>query len=132
MTDRKTRQTGASVRDFLDSVQNPARRQDAVTVTKLMRTASGQRPMMWGPSIVGFGKRRYTLASGKPAEICRIGFAPRARALVFYLGSFSDRRALLQKLGKHKLGPGGCLYVNKLADVDLNVLNEMFERAYRS
>ncbi|MEQ8859315.1 MAG: DUF1801 domain-containing protein [Pseudomonadales bacterium] len=130
MAERKTQQTGVSPQAFLETVKNERRRKDSQVVLELMRAASGQKPTMWGPSIVGFGKREYTYANGKPAEICRIGFAPRAQSLVFYLGGFDERSGLLQRLGKHKVGPGGCLYVNKLDDVDLEVLAELFEKAY--
>lgn len=127
---QKTRETNASVKDFIASVNNPRRRRDAEVVVEMMRKASGKRPKMWGPSIIGFGKHRYTLANGKDSEICRIGFAPRSQALVFYLTNFDGRDEMLRQLGKHKMGKG-CLYINKLADVELDVLQALFEQAWR-
>lgn len=131
MAERKTRQTKASVKEFIDAVKNERRRKDARTAMKMMREASGKRAEMWGPSIVGYGVRRYKLANGKEETICHLGFSPRAQALVFYLGKFDDRAALLKKLGNHKVSGGGCLYINKLDDVDLGVLQKMFVSAAR-
>jgi len=122
MAERKTTANEAVVGAFLDGIQNETRRQDSIVVAKLMQLVSGAKPKMWGSSIVGFGKHYYTYADGRPGEICRIGFAPRAQSLVFYLANFDDRAKLLQKWGKHRLGRGGCLYVNKLRDVDMGVL----------
>ncbi|MCG8414856.1 MAG: DUF1801 domain-containing protein [Pseudomonadales bacterium] len=130
MSERKTTQNKASVTEFIANVKNDRRRADARVVAKMMRKASGKQARMWGPSIVGYGVSRYTLANGKEEEICRIGFSPRAQALTFYLGSFKDRPALLKKLGKHKVSGGGCLYINKLDDVDLDVLQTLMDKAY--
>lgn len=131
MSERKTVPNKASVTDFIANVKNDRRRADARAVAKMMRKASGKRARMWGPSIVGYGVSRYKLANGKEEEICRIGFSPRAQALAFYLGSFKERSALLKKLGKHKVGGGGCLYINKLDDVDTEVLQLMIDKAYQ-
>ena len=130
MAERKTVETDASVTDFLSAVENETQREDARVVARLMRKVSGKRPRMWGPSIVGFGRHAYTLANGKTADICQIGFAPRARSLAFYLGSFDGKTDLLNKLGKHKV-QGSCLHIRTLADVDLDVLETLFEKAYR-
>jgi len=130
MTARKTRESRASVGDFLGRVANETRRRDSLAVAKMMRRVTGKQARMWGTSIVGFGKREYAYANGGTGEICKVGFAPRAQSLVFYLGSFDGRAGLLRKLGKHRTGSGGCIYVNKLADVDLEVLEEMIARAY--
>ena len=97
---------------------------------KIMRSVSGKRPRMWGPSIIGYGKRSYELASGKQEEICRIGFSPRRQALAFYLGKIPGQQGLLKRLGKHRQGQGGCLYINKLEDIDADVLQEMIEKAW--
>lgn len=132
MAERKTKQTKVSVRDFVAGVKNERRRKDAQAVMKMMRKASGKQARMWGPSIIGYGVSHYALANGKEESICKIGFSPRAQALVFYLGKFKDRASLLKKLGKHKGGAGGCLYINKLDDVDLDVLKQMFENAYQA
>ena len=84
---------------------------------------------MWGPGIVGYGEREYRNANGQDAEICSIGFSPRASSLVFYLPGFEGKAALLKKLGKHRTGVD-CLYVNKLADIDLKVLQEIVEKSF--
>ena len=132
MAENKTKQTKESVKEFLAGVKNERRRGDSEAVIKLMREVSGKQPRMWGPSIIGFGRCEYPLANGKTGEICKIGFSPRAQSLAFYLGRFDGRDELLGRLGKHKLGNGGCLYVNKLGDVDLATLKEMIERSYAS
>ena len=86
---------------------------------------------MWVPSIIGLGKHEYEYESGRNGEICKIGFALRAGSLAFSLGNFPERPALLKRLGKHKLGNGGCLYINKLEDVDLEVLEVIIGKAFR-
>ena len=131
MAERKTVENKASVKSFIDSVKNDRRRTDAKEVAKMMRAASGQRAKMWGPSIVGYGKRKYKLANGKEEEICQIGFSPRSQALTFYLGSFKERASLLKKLGKFRLSGGGCLYINKLDDIDKEVLQTLLNKAYK-
>ncbi len=131
MTERKTHQTEASVEAFIDRVKNATRRQDAQVITKMMAAVSRKRPKMWGPSIIGFGKHKYALANGKTAEICKIGFSPRAQSLVFYLADFDGKSKLLARLGKHRPGVG-CLYVNRLADIDLTVLRTIIEKSNRT
>lgn len=131
MAERKTVANNSSVKAFIDAVPNDRRRADAKEVAKMMRAASGERAKMWGPSIVGYGTRKYSLANGKQEEICHIGFSPRASALTFYLGGFKERASLLKKLGKHKVSGGGCLYINKLDDVDKDVLQELLDKAYQ-
>lgn len=120
----KTRPTDVPVADFIAAVEHPGRRADAETVCAMMTEVSGQKPVMWGPSIVGFG--RYT---GKTGDWPMIGFSPRKANLVLYLVSdFDGRDALLARLGKHRTSVA-CLYVNRLSDVDAGVLREMTERS---
>lgn len=129
----KTKENSTSVKEFISNVKNDTRRKNSETVLKIMKKVTGKRPKMWGASIVGFGKTSYKYASGKEGEICTIGFSPRSQALAFYgLTSFENKDKLLEKLGKHKLGQGGCLYINKLDDVDLDVLESIIEKAYSS
>jgi hypothetical protein len=130
MESRKTQENQSDVEAFLGAVKHEKRRQDSFLVTQMMETVSGQGPKMWGTSIVGFGTHHYQYSNGRPAEICNIGFAPRANHLVFYLGEFDERATLLQDLGKHKTRKNGCIYVNKLDDVDLDVLENLFRKAY--
>ena len=131
MAKRKTNETDDSVDDFIDSIADEPRREDCRAITKLMSTATRQKPRMWGTSIIGFGKHHYQYANGKPAEICKVGFAPRARSFAFYLPKYPEHAALIKKLGKHKYS-GGCLHVSRLADVDVSVLARMIASAFRN
>lgn len=130
MADRKTVTTKVKVSVFLATVKNERRRKDAKTVMSIMRDVSGKRAQMWGPSIIGYGVRNYLLANGKEEKICRIGFSPRAASLVFYLGKFKERSALLKKIGKYKMSGGGCIYINKLDDVDMDTFENMIRCAW--
>jgi hypothetical protein len=129
-TTNKTQATAVSVATFLETVEADQRRADAGTVIDLMARVSGETATMWGPSIIGFGVNRYRYESGREGVICRIGFSPRKAQLVFYLGtSFPDRDAMLAALGKHSTGKG-CLYIRKLADVDMTVLERMIAASW--
>ena len=130
MGERKTLANSASVKEFIANVKNEKHRADAAIVAKMMPKASGKRAKMWGPSIIGFGEHHYQHANGKDVSICKIGFSPRAQALTFYLGNFPERANLLKKLGKHKMSGGGCLYINKLEDVDTDMLQIILKKAY--
>jgi hypothetical protein len=122
----KTRQNSASVAQFINAVSDPERREDCRTVLKLMQTATGQPPKMWGTSIVGFGTQTYQ-SGGKEGQWFLTGFSPRKQDLTLYITSGVKRYpALLKKLGKHKTGVS-CLYLKRLADVDLAVLRELIE-----
>lgn len=125
MSDLKTRPTGASVEAFIDAVEHPRRREDARTLLELMHRVTGEEPVMWGPSIVGYGSYHYRYASGQEADWPVVGFSPRKQNLSIYIMTgFEASDALLSRLGKHKTGKS-CLYVNKLADVDLEVLETL-------
>ncbi len=129
MITNKTQPTSTSVEQFLNQVEHPVRREDGLTLWRLMRRVSGQPAVMWGPSIVGFGTHEYTLASGKTATMCQLGFSPRSNALVLYLGNFGDQQTLLNKLGKHRRSKG-CLYINRLEDIHMPVLEALCKQAY--
>jgi len=130
MSDLKTRATQDSALKFIEQVENPKRRQDAQAILKLMSQVTKERPVMWGSSIVGFGSYHYKYASGKEGDWMRIGFSPRKANLTLYLmNGFYQYRPLLQKLGKHKTGKS-CLYINKLEDIDMQVLTEMIHHSY--
>ncbi len=118
----KTKPTDAPVEDFLAAVENPKRRADAQVVVALLTEVSGEQPVMWGPSIVGYGSYR-----GPTGDWPVIGFSPRKAQLVLYTLGFPGQDELLARLGKHKTG-SACLYINKLDDVDLGVLRQMAER----
>ncbi|MXY48370.1 MAG: DUF1801 domain-containing protein [Gemmatimonadetes bacterium] len=125
MSDIKTRPTDASVDAFIDAVDHPRRREDARTLMDLMQRVTGEEPVMWGPSIVGYGSYHYRYASGQEADWPVVGFSPRKQNLSIYIMTgFEASDALLSHLGKHKTGKS-CLYVNKLADVDLDVLESL-------
>jgi len=132
MTERKTLPNNASVKEFISAVKNPKRREDAAIVSKLMAKVTRKRAKMWGPSIIGFGEHHYQHANGKNVSICKIGFSPRAQSLTFYLGDFPGREQLLKRLGKHKLSGGGCLYINKLDDVDVDLLQTIIQKTYET
>jgi len=129
MAENKTKPTKVSVTEFVNAVADQARRADAKTLVKLMQGASGEKPKMWGPSIIGFGSYHYRYDSGREGDAPLIGFSPRKAATVLYgVAGASDCKALLPKLGKHTTGKG-CLYIKKLADVDMRVLEEMIGKA---
>jgi hypothetical protein len=126
----KTKKNSASVKAFLDSVENDTRRADAKTVLALMKRVTGKRPSMWGDSIVGFGEYTYEYASGRSGEWPMAGFSPRKQNMTLYIMSGFKRYAtLLKALGKHKTG-SSCLYVNKLADIDLEVLEQLVAESF--
>ena len=124
MATLKTKATGASVAAFIAAVDNDTRRTDAKALLKLMKEITGWKPKMWGPTIIGFGAYHYTYATGHSGSICALGFSPRAASLVVYSAEFPGKAGLLKKLGKYKSGKQ-CLYINKLADVDLGVLRQI-------
>jgi hypothetical protein len=121
----KTKPTSVSVTDFISAVENDTRREDAVVLMKLLKAVTGWKPKMWGPTIIGFGAYHYTYDTGHSGSICAIGFSPRKASLVIYVADFPGKEALLGQLGKHKGGLKQCLYINKLADVDMKVLEKI-------
>jgi len=126
----KTQRTAVDPRDFIATVEHPARRQDAETLLELMREVTGEEPVMWGPSIVGFGEHSYEYASGHKGEDTKVGFSPRKANLALYsLTDAPGSEALLARLGKHRRGRS-YLYLNDLADVDLEVLRELVRVGY--
>src|ERR1039458_4470479 len=129
MAENKTKPTKLSVAAFIDVLTDPARRADAKALVKLMESAAGEKPKMWGPSIIGFGSYHYKYESGREGDMPLIGFSPRKAANVLYgMTGSSDSKALLAKLGKYTTGKG-CLYIKKLADVDQQVLEAIAFKA---
>lgn len=125
----KTKETEASVEDFINAVESEQKRSDSYFIMEMMKKASGAEAKMWGSSIIGFGNKRYVSpTSGREVDWMIIGFSPRKANLTIYLLDMKEHADALQKLGKHKIG-GGCLYINKLADVDLKVLEGMIKKA---
>lgn len=123
LADIKTKETSSSVDDFIGKIPDEQKRKDSYTILKLMEKASKEKAKLWGTAIIGFGNKRYkSETSGREVDWFRIGFSPRKANLTLYLiGGLQLHAEALKKLGKHKLG-GGCLYINKLADVDMKVL----------
>lgn len=127
--DLKTKATDVAVADFIAALPDVRRREEAGVVDAIHRRVTGLPAQMWGPSIIGYGRYDYVYDSGRSGTMCRAGFSPRKAALTFYLvGHYADRQrdadALFARLGKHKTSKA-CLYVNKLADIDLAVLEEL-------
>ena len=129
MAEVKTRKTDASVIEFLESVPNERRRQDGFAVLELMREVTGEEPVMWGSSIVGFGSYCYKYASERQGEWPLVAFSPRKQSLTLYImDGFDGYDSLLDGLGKHRTGKA-CLYINKLEDVDEGTLRELVKQS---
>ncbi len=130
MAKNKTTETDANVNDYIAAVADEDRREDCRALVRLMGKVTKEKPKMWGPSIVGFGRYHYKYASGHEGDMCLVGFSSRAAAISIYLacGAGKQLAGLLAKLGKHKMGKG-CLSVKCLADVDQKVLVELIERS---
>ena len=127
MAEPKTRPTDASVDDFLAAVASPQRREDAVAVAALLAEVTGERPVLWGTSIVGFGETELSGSGGRTTRWPLVGFSPRKAELVLYLNQALEPD-LFENLGPHRRGVG-CLYVKKLADVDPVALRALLERS---
>lgn len=131
MAELKTQRTRASVAEFLGRTPDRARRRECRTLIAMMRGVTGAPPRMWGPSIVGFGRYRYTYPSGRTGEWFLTGFSPRKRDLTIYIMAGPARyRALLRQLGPHKTGQS-CLYLRSLADVNMRVLKRLVRESAR-
>lgn len=131
MTEAKTLPTEVSVEDFIEAVEPASKREDAKVLDALFRKVTGEEPKMWGPTIIGYGSYHYKYDSGREGDSLRSGFSPRkAKHSLYLMGRYVDADTgkkvdeLLEKMGKHKTG-ASCVYVNKLADIDLNVLEEI-------
>jgi Domain of unknown function (DU1801) len=128
MAEIKTRPTQISPATFIDKVENEQRRKDGHELVSLMKKVTGKPAKMWGPSIVGFDQYHYKYASGHEGDMPITGFSPRKQSLVLYLGPGLEDKKLMSRLGKHKMGKG-CLYINKLDDVDRDVLFELVTKS---
>lgn len=131
MAELKTKPNKASVEKFLSSVKDEKKREDSFKVLELMKRITKEEPIMWGPSIVGFGKYHYKYASGREGDWFLTGFSPRKQNLTLYIMSgFKRYNELMKKLGKHKTG-SSCLYVNRLEDLDMKVLKELITESVK-
>ena len=131
MHQQKTKPTPLAVDDFLAKVANEKVRDDCYAIIRMMKKVTGEEPTMWGSSIVGFGKYHYKYASGHEGYSCLTGFSPRKPNITLYvMPGFTQYPELLQGLGKYKAGKG-CLYIKKLDDVNLKVLEDLIEKSVR-
>lgn len=128
----KTKETDASVADFINAVKDEQKRKDSFVILEMMKKASGEEPKMWGSSIIGFGNKRYkSPTTDREVDWLLIGFSPRKANLSLYISvGIKEHAAALEKLGKHKTGVG-CLYINKLADIDIKVLKGMIDASLK-
>ena len=131
MAELKTKQTEASVKEFLNKISDKARRDDCFAIAKMMEEATGAKPKMWGPSIVGFGTFHYKYASGREGDWMLTGFSPRKNDLTLYLMmGFEKHRELMQQLGKHKKSKS-CLYIKRLDDIHVPTLKILLKESLK-
>ncbi len=139
MPELKTKVNKANVEKFLDAIKDPQKRKDSLEISKMMERATKTKPEMWGAAIVGFGRMKYTYANGKEGEWMMIGFSPRKQNITLYglkifkmavngIKKDDGENDFLKKLGKYKEG-GGCLYINKLADINKKELEKIIKLA---
>ena len=127
--DKMTKPTEVNVAAFLSALTEPAKQSDAKALIGMMKRATGEKPRMWGQSLIGFGTHHYKYASGREGDTLLVGFSPRKPAIVLYGVTVSkDAEALLARLGKHTAGKG-CLYIKKLSDVDQKVLKQLIVKS---
>src|ERR1700694_3885408 len=128
----KTKPTSASAEDFINKIKDEQKRKDSFVLLKMMKKATGEEPILWSSSVIGFGIKRYkSPATGREVDWLRIGFSPRKANLSLYIGvSIKEHAAALKKLGKHKTGVG-CLYINKLEDINMKVLKGMIDASLK-
>ena len=125
MTQNKTQPTPIAPADFIAAVDHPVRRTDAEELNKIFQEVTGWSPQMWGPSIIGYGRYHYVYDSGREGDFLATGFSPRKSNLVVYvMPGYTGFGPILDRLGKWKMGKS-CLYINKLADIDTDVLREL-------
>ena len=131
MAENKTKPEKTSVLDFLNSVENEQKRKESFALLELFKAITKEEPVMWGPSIIGFGEYHYKYASGREGDFLITGFSPRKAALTLYLMGCMENEftPLMEKLGKYKKSVG-CIYVKKLADIDLDVLKQLIAESY--
>ena len=131
MSGNKTVATSEDVQDFLRQVEPERRRADGLRLNEIFQQVTGYAPRMWGPSIVGYGEYHYTYDSGREGDFLATGFSPRkANLSIYIMPGYADFGPILDRLGKHKMGKS-CLYINKLADVDEDVLAELIRAGLR-
>lgn len=128
MYELKTKENDRDVIEFIEKIENPKKKADAYELLKIFTETSGLEAKMWGPSIIGFGSYHYKYASGHEGDAALVAFAPRKAKISLYLAPYDpERQEFLSRLGKHTAGEG-CVYINKVADIDIDVLKEMILR----
>lgn len=134
MAEIKTLKNKASVLEFIGAVPDPVQKQDALTLLKVMKEATGEKPVMWGTAIVGFGEYHYkSERSTQEGDWPLTAFSPRKQNITVYImPGFKGHEALLKKLGKHKISGGSCLYIKRLSDIHLPTLKKIIERGYKT
>ena len=132
MAETKTKPTEVSVNEYIAQIEDAQKRADSAVLIDMMQRITGEKPKMWGPSIIGFGSYHYKYASGHEGDTCVAGFSPRKAELSIYLWSEAEpwREKLLAKLGKHRMGKS-CLYVKRLEQIDLKVLEELVKQSLK-
>lgn len=129
MAELKTQPTDKKVEDFLNTIEEEQKRKDAFALLEFFKEITGEKPVMWGPSIIGFGSYHYKYASGREADWMLTGFSPRKNNITLYImQGFDNYEDHLSQLGKHKTGKS-CLYVKKLEDLDLDVLRKLISES---
>ncbi|MBX3245493.1 MAG: DUF1801 domain-containing protein [Acidobacteria bacterium] len=130
-TELQTKETGANVEDFLNGIEHDVRRADGFRLLEIFKKVTGEKPKMWGPAIIGFGDTIYKYPDGREMDWMAVAFSPRKQNLTLYVICGSPKQPeLLAKLGKHTTSKA-CLYINKLADVDLKVLETIIKDSYK-
>ncbi len=134
MAELKTLKNKASALAFINAVSDPVKKQDALTLLKMMKEVTGEKAIMWGTSIIGFGEYHYkSKKSTQEGDWPLTAFSPRKQNLTVYImAGFKGHEALLKKLGKHKISGGSCLYIKRLSDIHLPTLKKMIERGYKT
>jgi len=131
MAEVKTKLNDASIEDFLNKVDDKQKRDDSFEIVKIMKQVTKEEPKMWGPAIIGFGSYHYKYESGREGDAPKIGFSPRKQNITLYIGLGSEtENPLLKKLGKYTTGKG-CLYIKRLADVDMKVLQGLITESFK-
>lgn len=129
MAELKTKENNASVKEFLNTIEDETKRKDCFVLAEIMKKESNAQAKMWGGSIVGFGSYHYKYASGHEGDMCAVGFSPRKQNISLYLfGAVSEQKPLLEKLGKHKTG-ASCLYIKTMSDVDPKILGQIIKQS---
>jgi hypothetical protein len=131
MYEQKTKETDQSVLEFIETVENPKKREDAYKLLDIFTETSGYEAKMWGPSIIGFGSYHYKYATGHEGDAPLVGFSPRkAKTSLYFAPGDTNREELLSRFGKHTSGKA-CIYVNKVDDIDIEVLKELIQQSIR-